>query len=44
MMSESEIKDWREKEKERLPGVIDPMAVYRMRITINVLNGVLGDE
>jgi len=43
MLGEMEIKNWREREKERLSCIVDPVEWRIHRVAVAVLDGVLND-
>ena len=43
MMAEHEIKNWLEKEREKLPCIVDPTEKACCIISIAILEGVLGE-
>jgi len=43
MMTEDEMRCWRDKEKEKLDSLVSPIAIRDTKNTINILNGLLGD-
>jgi len=44
MLSESEIREWRDKERERVGAIVNPYHRKRASDTLNVLNAVLQED
>jgi len=43
MLTEEEIRNWRQREFERLPAIVDPVEQRCGRVAVAVLDGVLND-
>lgn len=43
MLSEQEIRNWRQREFERLDAIVDPVEKRCSRVAVAVLDGVLND-
>ena len=44
MMSEQQLRDWRQKEKDRLPDIYNPRHKHDCQLTIEIINAVLQEE
>lgn len=44
MMSESEVREWRDRERERLNQIMNPYHQKKASDTLHLLNTILGDD
>ena len=44
MLSESEVREWRDKEKERLSAIVNPVQRRKQEMLLSVLNAILRED